>query len=149
MKSWFAVVLGLLFALPAFGAGTPVSPDPKAVVLAFYKLALQDFKPAEAFARYTAPDFIEHSADTPGGTPQATVVFLQDLIKKSPDPKWEIVRTIAEGDLVFLHVRVTPAPKAPPIAIAEVFRVRGDKIVEHWDVIQHAPEQPVNPRSMF
>lgn len=147
MKSVFAVVLGLLFAVPAFGAHE--SPNPKAVVLAFYKLALQDFKPAEAFARYTTPDFVEHSADTAGGTAQATVKFLEDLIKKFPEPKWEIVRTIAEGDLVFLHVRVTPAPKAPPIAVAEVFRVRGDKIVEHWDVIQHAPDQPVNPRSMF
>lgn len=147
MKRSFAVVLGLLLALPALGANT--SHDPKTVVLAFYKLALQDFKPAEAFARYATPDFIEHSADTAGGTAHATVAFLEDLIKKFPEPKWEIVRTIAEGDLVFLHVRVTPSPNAPPIAVAEVFRVRAGKIVEHWDVIQHAPEQPVNPRSMF
>jgi len=55
----------LLIGLGAFGGfvvharDAPTSASPKAIVLAFYKLALQDFKPAEAFARYAAPDFIE------------------------------------------------------------------------------------------
>ena len=147
MKRWFTVMLCLLLMMPALAADT--SQNSKTVVLAFYKLALQDFKPAEAFARYAAPDFVEHSADSAGGTAQSTVAFLNDLLKKFPDPKWEIVRAVAEGELVFLHVRVTPAPDAPAIAVAEIFRVHKGKIIEHWDVIQHAPEHPVNPRSMF
>jgi predicted SnoaL-like aldol condensation-catalyzing enzyme len=147
MKLWTAIALCLLLVMPAFAAET--SQDSKAVVLAFYRLALHDFKPAEAFSRYAASDFVEHSADSTDGTAKSTVAFLEDLTRKFPDPKWEIVRTIAEGDMVFLHVRVTPAPDAPPIAVAEIFRVREGKIVEHWDVIQHAPEHPANPNSMF
>ena len=125
------------------------SRTPKETVLAFYKLALTDMNPKEAFARYMSADFVEHSADTAGGTAQATVDFLNGLIKQAPQPKWEIVRSIAEGDLVFLHVRFTPAPKATPIVIGEIFRVRGTTITEHWDIIQHAPEHPVNPNSIF
>ncbi len=147
MKRWLSLLLCLLVVMPLSAADA--GNDPKTVVLAFYKLAMQDFKPAEAFARYVAPDFVEHSADTAGGTAAATVSFLQGLIQQMPDPHWEVVRSIAEGDLVVLHVKVTPAPNAPAIAVAEIFRVRGGKIVEHWDVIQHAPEKPVNPRSMF
>ena len=147
MKRWLSLLLCLLVVMPLSAADA--GKDPKTVVLAFYKLAMQDFKPAEAFARYVAPDFVEHSADTTGGTAAATVSFLQGLIQQMPDPHWEVVRSIAEGDLVVLHVKVTPAPNAPAIAVAEIFRVRGGKIVEHWDVIQHAPEKPVNPRSMF
>jgi predicted SnoaL-like aldol condensation-catalyzing enzyme len=89
--------------------------SPKAIVLAFYKVALQEFKPAEAFARFAAPGFIEHSQDSPGGTMASTVEFLNNLIAKSPQPKWEVVRVIAEGELVFLHARYTAAPGAPEI----------------------------------
>lgn len=124
-------------------------PDPKATVLAFYKLALQDFKPAEAFARYAAADFVEHSQDTAGGTAAATVEFLKGLIARSPHPHWEVVRTIAEGNLVFVHVRYTAGPGAPQIAVAEIFRVRDGKLAEHWDVISGPPEKVINPNSRF
>jgi predicted SnoaL-like aldol condensation-catalyzing enzyme len=112
-------------------------------------MALMDFRPKEAFAQYAASDFIEHSADSVGGTSESTVDFLTDLIRKSPQPKWEIVRAVAENDMVFLHVRFTPAKGAAPIAVGEIFRVRNGKIAEHWDIIQHSPEHPVNPNSIF
>ena len=123
--------------------------SPKTVVLAFYKLALSDMKPRAAFAKYAAPGFVEHSADSAGGTAAATVTFLEGLIKRSPHPKWEVVRTIAEGDLVFLRVRFTPAPNATPIVVGEIFRVHAGKLAEHWDIIQHAPEKPVNPNPVL
>jgi predicted SnoaL-like aldol condensation-catalyzing enzyme len=145
MRRLIVAVL-LVFAFSNIHAQTPT---PKETVLAFYRLALTDMKPKEAFGRYMSPDFVEHSADSPGGTAQGTVDFLNDLIKKAPQPKWEIVRSIAESDLVFLHVRFTPAPSAPPIAVGEIFRVRGDRIIEHWDILQHASEHPVNPQSVF
>jgi predicted SnoaL-like aldol condensation-catalyzing enzyme len=101
-------------------------------------------KPREAFAHYAAPDFVEHSADSAGGTAASTVTFLEGLIKRSPQPKWTVVRAIAEGDLVFLHVRFTASPTASPVVVGEIFRVKNGKLVEHWDIIQHAPEKPVN-----
>src|SRR5437868_8390752 len=51
--------------------------------------------------------------------------------------------------LVFLHVRFTPAPKATPIVVGEIFRVKAGKLAEHWDIIQHAPEKPVNPNPVL
>ena len=145
--------LGVAFALwgAAFSASaaTPAAANPKAVVLAFYKLALQDMQPALAFQRYAAADFVEHSQDSAGGDTKATVVFLQQLIARSPHPRWEVIRTIAEGDLVFLHARYTAAPGAPEIAVAEIFRVRNGKLVEHWDVISPPPDKVTNPNSRF
>ena len=129
-------------------AATPAA-SPKAVVLAFYKQALQDMQPAQAFERYAAPDFVEHSQDSAGGDIKATVVFLQQLIARSPHPKWEVIRAIAEGDMVFLHTRYTAAPGAPEIAVAEIFRVRNGKLVEHWDVISPPPDKVTNPNSRF
>jgi predicted SnoaL-like aldol condensation-catalyzing enzyme len=123
--------------------------SPKAVVLEFYKLALERFQPKDAFERYAASDFVEHSADIAGGTRQAASAFLEDLIRKFPAPKWKVVRSAAEGPIVFLHVHVTPAPGERGAAIVEIFRVREGKIAEHWDVIQPVPQKPVNSNSMF
>ena len=123
--------------------------SPKEVVLKFYKLALEDFEPKVAFERYATPNFVEHSADITGGTRQATIAFLEDLIRRFPAPKWDVVRSAAEGELVFLHVHVTPAPGERGVAIVEIFRVQNHKIVEHWDVIQAVPEKPGNANSMF
>ena len=119
------------------------------MVFEFYKLALEKFKPKEAFERYAAPDFVEHSADIAGGTREAAIAFLEGLIKRFSAPKWKVVRSAAEDDLVFLHVHVTPAPGERGVAIAEIFRVENGKLVEHWDVIQAIPEKPVNANSMF
>ncbi|PYY14105.1 MAG: hypothetical protein DMG60_20695 [Acidobacteria bacterium] len=57
--------------------------------------------------------------------------FPTDLIQKSPQANWEILRVIAEDDMVFLHVRFTPAKGATPVTVGEIFRVRKGKLVEH------------------
>jgi len=119
------------------------------VVLSFYNEALVGLKPRPAFERHMSADFIEHKPDVPEGTRAATASFLERLIANVPQPKWTIERTIAEGDLVFLHARFSPAPGAPEYAIADVFRLSGCKIVEHWDVVAPPPKDQRNPNARF
>ena len=119
------------------------------VVLAFYNEALVGLKPRPAFERHMSADFIEHKPDVPEGTRAATASFLEQLIANVPQPKWTIERTIAEGDLVFLHARFSPAPCAPEYAIADVFRLSGCKIVEHWDIVAPPPKEQRNPNTRF
>jgi predicted SnoaL-like aldol condensation-catalyzing enzyme len=119
------------------------------VVLAFYNEALVGLKPRPAFERHMSADFVEHKPDVPEGTRAATASFLEQLIANVPQPKWTIERTIAEGDLVFLHARFSPAPGAPEYAIADVFRLNGCKIVEHWDVVAPPPKEQRNPNARF
>lgn len=96
-----------------------------------------------------SPDFIEHKPDVPEGTGTAAASFLEQLIANVPQPKWTILRTIAEGDLVFLHARFSPAAGAPEYAIADVFKLRGCKIIEHWDVVAPPPKEQRNPNPRF
>jgi predicted SnoaL-like aldol condensation-catalyzing enzyme len=121
----------------------------RTIVEAFYREALIEKRPRSAFARYVAPEFIEHKPDVPSGTREATAEFLDGLIKAMPDPKWEVLRIVSEGDLVALHARFTPAPSAPAYAIADFFRLKDCKIVEHWDVVAGPPKEQVNPRPRF
>jgi predicted SnoaL-like aldol condensation-catalyzing enzyme len=118
-------------------------------VLAFYQEALVNRKPRSAFERYVSPDFIEHKPDVPKGTREESIVFLGTLIKEMPDARWEIIRTIAEGDFVFLHARFTPSPGAPSYSIADVFRLHDRLILEHWDAVGRPPEQQRNPNPRF
>ncbi len=42
---------------------------------------------------------------------------------------------VAEGDLVMVHGRyVGWGPK--PLVAVDIFKVRGGRVVEHWDVMQ-------------
>ena len=119
------------------------------IVLAFYNAGLVGRQPQTAFMRYMAPDFVEHKPDVPEGTRQATAAFLSQIIVEVPGAKWEIIRTIAEGDMVFLHARFTPAEGAPPYALADIFRVKGCKIAEHWDVVAPPAKEQRNPNPRF
>lgn len=119
------------------------------VVIAFYEQGLVNLQPRAAFERYVSEDFVEHKPDVAEGTRAATIAYLEALIKEVPKPTWKIIRTIAEGDMVFLHASFTPADGAPPYAVADIFRLRDGKIVEHWDVVSPPVKQPVNPNSRF
>ncbi len=119
------------------------------IVLAFYQQGLIAMQPRLAFERYASPDFIEHKPDMELGTREATIRYLEQLMTDLPGAMWEVVRTVAEEEHVVLHARFTPAKGASPYAIADIFRIDGGLIVEHWDVV--APPSPVqhNPNSRF
>jgi predicted SnoaL-like aldol condensation-catalyzing enzyme len=123
--------------------------DNRRVVLAFYNEGLIGLKPRQAFERYMSADFIEHKPEVPGGTRDATAAFLEQLIADVPKARWTVERTIAEGDFVFLHARFSPAPGAPEYALADIFRLKHCKIVEHWDVVAAPPKEQRNPNSRF
>jgi predicted SnoaL-like aldol condensation-catalyzing enzyme len=121
----------------------------KATVLSFYQLGLTNHRPREAFERYASADMLEHKPDVPDGTRTAVVQFLEQLIAELPKAQWELLRVVSEGDLVFVHARFLPAPESPAYAIADLFRLKDCRIVEHWDVVgPPRPDQP-NPNSRF
>ena len=139
----------ILMIAAAAAACQPSPAVHRQIVADFYRLALVDKQPKAAFEKYVAPDFVEHKPDVPQGTREATAAFLDGLIKAMPDPKWEVLRIVAEDDLVSLHARFTPAPGAAPYAIADFFRVKDCKIVEHWDVVAGPPKEQANPNARF
>ena len=155
MRGFVFVLAAASLGLASCAHGAPAvgeaQCDNPALVVAFYTEALvqPERQPRAAFERYMAPDFIEHKPDIPGGTREANASFLEELIAAAPQARWEIVRTVAEGDLLILHVRFTLANGAPAYALADVFRVRDCRIAEHWDVVAGPVGDAVNPNSRF
>ena len=127
----------------------PGSNTSRAIVRDFYQLALVDQHPAQAFQRYVAADFVEHKPDQAQPTRDGIAAYLEGMIKAMPGARWEMLRVVADGDMVALHARFTPAPGAPAYAIADFFRVQDCKIIEHWDVVSPPPKEQLNPNSRF
>ena len=147
-----AVLCLALASCAQFGAAPRIDAkrcDNRQTVLDFYQLSLIELQPRRAFERYASADFVEHKPDVPQGNREATAAFLEALIASMPKPRWEIIRTIAEGDMVFLHARFSPADGAPQYAIADVFRLENCLIVEHWDVVAGPPAEQANPNTRF
>lgn len=151
-------MIGLALAAAAAALAAPANEAPacqpsaaatRELVEDFYTQALIAKQPKAAFEVYVAPDFVEHKPDIARPTREGAADFLGGIIRDIPTARWEVLRVIADGDLVALHARFTPAPGAPAYAIADFFRVKDCKIAEHWDVVAGPPKEQANPKPRF
>ena len=96
----------------------------------------------EAVNKYISADtFIQHNPHLENGL-EALAGFLPHLFNNMmPEGTWEVKRIIAEDNLVVVHSLAKPTPTALGMAVVDIFRVEGNKIVEHWDVTTDVPEK--------
>lgn len=66
-----------------------------------------------------------------------------------PDKRLDIERVIAEGDLVATHSMISLGPGHPALAAVHIFRFKGERIVELWDVTQEVKADSPNAAGMF
>jgi predicted SnoaL-like aldol condensation-catalyzing enzyme len=111
----------------------------KALVLeAFDTLAnRRDYAAAQ---RFWSPDYIQHSAHIPPGRDG-----LFNLVKASPpDRRYENALSVANGDYVMLHGRLSNnGPQANKITV-DIVRLEDGLLAEHWDVIQDEATREVS-----
>jgi len=103
----------------------------KALVLeAFDTLFNQhDYVAAE---RYWSPKYIQHSAHIAPGRDG-----LFNLIKSIPSTlKYEPGTIVADGHFVIVHGRFSGLGQPVNWIAADIVRIEGGILVEHWDVIQ-------------
>lgn len=121
----------------------------KQIVLDFYHA--YNSRDVEGAMSYIGEVYIQHNPDVLDG-PEGFRRFVTFLRDNFPDGRNEIKRVIAEDDLVALHVHSRRVPGETGRAIIDIFRVEGDKVVEHWDVIQPIPHRiypPTNDNGYF
>ena len=119
----------------------------KRIVLDFYDAVVnrKDFGVASA---HLGDDYRQHNPLVADG-PEGLRAFIAFLREEFPESRSEVMRVIAEGSLVALHIHSVRIPKGHGRAIVDIFRVEDGKIVEHWDVIQDIPTESANPNGMF
>ncbi|KAF7125708.1 hypothetical protein CNMCM5793_002001 [Aspergillus hiratsukae] len=109
----------------------------------FVQTLYEERNVAEAFTNYVDPDLIEH--DPYDQTRDDVVAKLSQII---PDATFTVVHSTFENDIGFVHVRLGE-DGAPPVALADIYRMDGTCIVEHWEVVQARPDDYTNPIAMF
>src|ERR1700676_5088891 len=89
----------------------------------------RDYAAAE---RYWSPNYIQHSAHIAPGREG-----LFHLIKSLPPTlKYEPGTIVAEKDFVIVHGRFSGFGQPVNWIAADILRIEGGILVEHWDVIQ-------------
>ncbi len=113
----------------------------------FLRLAVAG-KVSEAYGSYAAPDFRHHNPWFRGDA-KSLAEGMADNAAKNPGKALEVLRTLAEGDLVAVHCRVRMKAESPWIALIHIFRFENGRIVELWDVSQAPPDDSPNEYGMF
>jgi predicted SnoaL-like aldol condensation-catalyzing enzyme len=104
----------------------------------------RDYAMAEQF---WSPQYIQHSAHIAPGREG-----LFDLIKSLPSTlKYEAGTIVAEGNFVIVHGRFSGFGAPANWIAADILRIEGGILVEHWDVIQDeaTEEQSKSGAPMF
>lgn len=120
------------------------------VVLAFENMVFNQHQVAEGFEKYVGPTYKQHNPRVPDGKEGAVKALTYVVTTLYPNSKIVIKRTVAEGDLVAVHLFSDRKPgELRGAAIVDIFRLENGKIVEHWDVDQEVPEKSANDNTMF
>jgi predicted SnoaL-like aldol condensation-catalyzing enzyme len=135
-----------LTAAPAHAAKCHLTP--KEVVSRFMTTFYVDKKVREAFETWVDPGYIQHNPLAESGR-DAAIGFLEPFFAQHPDINYSIKRIIADGNLVAVHSHGTFSPGERGIAVVDILRVAGCKVMEHWDVVQSVPEKSANSNGMF
>ncbi len=97
-----------------------------------------------AFDTYIAEDLIEHDPFDAQGR-AANAAKLSNIIPFVPST---VLRHSFANNVGLIHVRVDEEGHRP-IALADIYRMNGTCIVEHWDVTQETPANATNAIAMF
>jgi predicted SnoaL-like aldol condensation-catalyzing enzyme len=140
-----------LAALTLVGANAPAANcalQPKQVVTKFMTRFYIDKKVREAFETWVDPGYIQHNPLAESGR-DAAIKFLEPFFTTHPDIHYTIARIIADGNLVAVHSHGVFTAGERGLAIVDILRVEGCKVMEHWDVVQPVPEKSANTNGMF
>jgi predicted SnoaL-like aldol condensation-catalyzing enzyme len=118
----------------------------KKLVLDFYQNTFGD-KNFDKINQYLATEYIQHNPEVSDGV-EAFKMGVQEWLKDTPKTKINVQHVAADGDFVFVHLK-NISPEGKLISTIDIFRVKDNKIVEHWDVHQSVPEKSANQHPMF
>ena len=79
--------------------------------------------------------------------PDAAVEGLEPKFQ-AEGARFEVQRILVDGDLAVVHLKAS-RPGAADTAVADFYRIRDGRLIEHWDVLQPVPPVSANDHPMF
>jgi predicted SnoaL-like aldol condensation-catalyzing enzyme len=103
--------------------------------IGLYLEGIRDGNPREAVAKYTGDRYTQHSTGVRDGA-NGFAEFFEDFIQRNPVRDIQIVRTLEDGQYLFVHAYQSLNNGDAEWVTLDFFDTdENDKIIEHWDVI--------------
>ena len=141
-----AALSALIVASPAQARRCALKP--KEVATRFMNEFYVQKRVRSAFETWVDPGYIQHNPMAATGR-DAAIAFLEPFFAQNPAIRYEIKRVIADGNLVAVHAHGRFSPQDRGMAVVDILRIEGCKVMEHWDVVQPVPENAANANGMF
>ena len=133
-----------LLAREALGAGVCADGAPGSKLLDMY-IAAVNARDLNAFAAFTAENYIQHSGRSPNGL-AALVETFRGVFARMPDVQMRAEDRIIAGDRVVSRMVLAATHTQPLQGIAptgrrfelrtiDIWRVENGKFAEHWDIV--------------
>lgn len=119
----------------------------RAIITDFARLFYDKRDVRAAFAKYVAKDYIQHNANILDGR-EAAIAALEPMFRQEGS-RFEIKRIVVDGDMAVIHLHGRAGAQGNGGTVADIYRLKHGKIVEHWDVLQPIADKPVNPHAYF
>ncbi len=106
-------------------------------------------KTEDAYARFIAPSFIHHNQYFRGDR-ESLRSAMAEAHEKSPNKLIDVKQVFEDGDFVITHSLVVRGnPSDPDVAVVHIFKFKGDKVVELWDLGQLLSNDSPNENGAF
>ena len=103
--------------------------------IGLYLEGIRDGNPREALEKYTGARYTQHSTGVKDGK-EGFIEFFDEFIKRNPKRDIQILRTIEDGNHVFVHAYQNINDGESQWVTGDFFDTdENDKLIEHWDVI--------------
>ena len=108
-----------------------------------YLEGIRDGNYEAAIEKYTGARYTQHSTGVKDGK-EGFLEFFERFMKNHPKRDIQIIRSIEDGQYVFLHVYQNLDEGKSEWVTTDFFDTdKNDKIIEHWDVISaYSPSNP-------
>ena len=121
--------------------------DLKKAAIDFLTLASSG-KIHEAYSQYVDENFIQHNGHFKGDR-QSLMQAMEENYVQNPNKVITVKHALSDGDLVAIHSHVKLDPQETGMALVHIFRFKGSRIVELWDLGEPVPAEAVNENGMF
>lgn len=132
-----------------------VDPAMQANAEEFFQLLYVDHDFVGAMRAHAAPGFIEHNPDLPND-PEDQILWFEERAKAkadtiAPETEWtvKLLHKFILPDYLIIHYFMSIGPQDRGRMFADFWRWEGDRIVEHWDVVQPVPETTLSGNAMW
>lgn len=113
-----------------------------------YLEGIRDGNMKEALDKYTGDRYTQHSTGVRDGK-EGFIEFFTPFLERNPTRDIQVIRTIEDGQYVFVHVYQRLNNGEAQWVTADLFETDDDgKIIEHWDVIAEYQWPTKSGRSM-